>query len=244
MASPANGSLAAPGTTKPTDWVELLNTGAAPTSLGGWVLSEGGQEGGKGGGRWQLPPVDLPPGGYLVLIGVGGAGADNASQVEEGPGGIRLLPVPGLKLGAGGKALTLSQPDGRVASSTGEVIRQRPGVSFGLPAGAAPGSPPTFLQLPTPGAANSPAKPAGPFIFEVTRTPDGTTPPGQPLVVSARVAPNGAPPQSVELVWRVNYAPEQRAPMAAAAQAPGKQRRDGASPKRESLGGKAVVLTW
>jgi hypothetical protein len=71
MASPANGSLAAPGTTKPTDWVELLNTGAAPTSLGGWVLSEGGQEGGKGGGRWQLPPVDLPPGGYLVLIGVG-----------------------------------------------------------------------------------------------------------------------------------------------------------------------------
>ena len=49
-------------------------------------------------------------------------------------------------------------------------IRQQAGVAFGVPGPAAPAARAaaayTYLQVPTPGAANGAAKPEGPFIFK------------------------------------------------------------------------------
>ena len=66
-AGPAPPAQASPPPRQPSDWVELLNAGAAPASLGGWTLVAG-DPGSKMADRWQLPAVDVPPGGYVVLI--------------------------------------------------------------------------------------------------------------------------------------------------------------------------------
>jgi hypothetical protein len=172
--APAPGAVVAlPGaapSAPQSDWVELLNPGSSPVSLEGWTLEAGT---GAKADRWKLPAAELPAGGYLVLLdGKAGAagGAAATAAVVEGAGSIKLLPIDGFKLSKGGDPLTLLRPDGGTASATGAVVHQLEGVSFGLPAGAqaaeAAGPPQyTFLQQPTPGAPNSAARPAGPFIF-------------------------------------------------------------------------------
>ncbi|KAI8471595.1 MAG: coth protein-domain-containing protein [Monoraphidium minutum] len=214
-ASASSGALASPATGEPSDWAELHNLGPAPANLGGWVLVAG-EPGARGADRFELPPVELPAGGFLVITEAADGAA--APQAADGPGGARLLPLPGFAVSRRGERLSLLRPDGSTAYTTGEVVAQQEGVSFGLPAGAPPGAAPTFLLRPTPGAANSAAKPSGPLIYSTARTPDGYTPPGASLTITARVGPGGpgGAVAGVTLLWRVNYGPEQRTPMAPA----------------------------
>ncbi len=44
-----------------SDWIELKNTDAAPVNVGGWFLADSEEQ-------WQLPSVDIPAGGYLVVF--------------------------------------------------------------------------------------------------------------------------------------------------------------------------------
>jgi hypothetical protein len=50
------------------DWIELFNPGTEPITLDGWFLSDNpGQP-----GRWALPPVTIPPRGFLTFDEVTG----------------------------------------------------------------------------------------------------------------------------------------------------------------------------
>jgi hypothetical protein len=207
------------------DWVELLNASPAPVDLAGWALEAGGKNKGE---AWVLPAVQLPAGGYIVLIG-GGKGArargglgsweaaggtaraggragpwgegrlaaalrprgsvlsaggqcrklllprplrrtrrtlnrarrepyyaqrprpskgnSTAARPVAGPGGVQLLPLEGLKLGAKGEPLALKRPGGAVASATGELVRRAGSAvrlfidGLGLPTAGRPAGP-------------------------------------------------------------------------------------------------------
>lgn len=92
---------AEPGRDAPYEWVELVNTGAAPVSLEGWSIEDTAR-------RDLLPAVIVPPGGYVVLSG-GSAAL---------PPGVVAVPLPGGDIGNGlgndGDLLRLVAPDGTV----------------------------------------------------------------------------------------------------------------------------------
>jgi len=50
-------------------------------------------------------------------------GDGSSGSAVEGAGGVKLLPLNGLKLDRAGEPLTLRQPDGSIASTTGDVVR-------------------------------------------------------------------------------------------------------------------------
>jgi hypothetical protein len=50
------------------------------------------------------------------------AGNSSDAQVAEGPGGVLLLPLQGLRISREGEPLTLVAPDGSVASTTGDDV--------------------------------------------------------------------------------------------------------------------------
>ncbi|MFC1485667.1 CotH kinase family protein [Candidatus Latescibacterota bacterium] len=50
-----------------SDWIEVVNTGGAPVSLGGYRLSDDPTE----PDRWLFPDIDLSPGGRLVVFASG-----------------------------------------------------------------------------------------------------------------------------------------------------------------------------
>ena len=49
------------------DWIELYNNGPTAVSLNGWKLSDDATNNAK----WVFPDVNIPPGGYLVLVADG-----------------------------------------------------------------------------------------------------------------------------------------------------------------------------
>src|SRR6185503_7830006 len=62
-----------------SDWIELHNPGPAGADLGGWFLTDDARERDK----WQIPPVVLAPGRYLVIFASGKDRGDGAFPGRE-----------------------------------------------------------------------------------------------------------------------------------------------------------------
>ena len=116
------------------DWIELKNNTEQTISLNGWYLSDSLQE----RKRWQIPDINLEPGGYTVIYTANGAVDDDKSMAS-------------FSIAASGETICLSDPNGcRVDSfETGTI---RAGSSAGRSQTAEAER--VFFSVPTPGKAN------------------------------------------------------------------------------------------
>ena len=184
-----------------SDWIEIHNFGAAPVNLGGWHLTDRADKLDK----WQFPSVVVPAGGYLLVF----ASNQNEDDYIDAGGFLHT----NFSLSAGGEFLGLVQPDGLtvVHSFAPEFPPQVTDISYGL---ASELMTIGFFTSPTPGTAN-PAKPStlGPFISNVTDSPQPSPGDSDDLVISAQIAALANPVASVTLHYRVMFGAEQAVPM-------------------------------
>jgi CotH kinase protein/Chitobiase/beta-hexosaminidase C-terminal domain/Lamin Tail Domain len=131
------------------DWVELHNNGASAVSLAGWALSDDPSEPAK----WIFPSVEIPAGGYVVVI------CDGLDITAPAPGGFLHS---SFSLDADGETVGLYEPGGTLVSAMGGPIRHLPFHSLALDGGGAQ----AYSATPTPGSAN-----AGAFFTGITATP-------------------------------------------------------------------------
>jgi hypothetical protein len=132
------------------EWVEIVNDGAAPAELGGYVLVDVG-------GETLIPSATLAPGGFALLV--------NEAFVEDGdydpkpaPSAL-ILRVPELGqmgLSNAGEPLTLRDAEGGVVSRFPSSPKPKAGMSV---ARRDPGAPDALLQAftvatPSPGRPN------------------------------------------------------------------------------------------
>lgn len=119
------------------DWIELRNTTASAVNAQGWRLTD---EVGNPG-KWTLPSVSVPAGGYLVIF---------ASGKDRRVAGSNLH--TNFRLSNGGEYLALVEPDGETVATVfaPQFPPQANDVSYGLDAAGAR----VFFASPTPGAAN------------------------------------------------------------------------------------------
>lgn len=134
------------------EWVEILNDGTIPAELGGHVLIDVG-------GETILPPGEIPPGGFALIVNPLFIAEDGVDPAPD-PGAI-LFRVD--KLGHGGlsnsgEPLSLRDPNGVVISRSPVGPKTKAGMSLARITPAAPdmekGS--FSLAAPTPGRANAP----------------------------------------------------------------------------------------
>ncbi|GIW18661.1 MAG: hypothetical protein KatS3mg064_1818 [Tepidiforma sp.] len=148
-----------PGRDAPFEWVEIVNTGAEPVDLAGWVIADASASD-------TLPAAVIPPGGYAVIAG--------ASAVL--PADVPVVRVPDGEIGNGlgntGDLLRLRDPAGRTVDE----------VSFGTRTDVFDPPLPAPEAGETIGLRDSAAEPA-PENWAVTLRPT----PGQPNVFAAAV---------------------------------------------------------
>jgi len=120
------------------DWIELHNTGAQPISLAGWSLTDDPAAPAK----WRFPEVEVPAGGYLVVI------ADGKEPTGPASGFLHT----NFSLDRDGEYVGLRDASGALVSEIAPGFpRQTPFHSYERDAGGAY----RYSDLPTPGAANS-----------------------------------------------------------------------------------------
>jgi hypothetical protein len=134
------------------EWVEILNDGAQPAELGGYVLIDVG-------GETILPPGTLPPGGFALIVNQAFLEDDGVDPAPE-PGSL-VVRVPKLGhsgLSNTGEPLSLRDPSNVVISRSPVGPKTKAGMSLARISPAAPdnqkGS--FILGPPTPGRANAP----------------------------------------------------------------------------------------
>jgi len=120
------------------DWIELRNAGATPQNLVGWSLTDDRDV----PGRWQLPDVTIPAGGFLVVFA---SAKDRSAAGSELHSNFSLSRV-GEYLGLFNNELPRAEVDGLAPT----YPEQRGDYSFGRDSGGAWG----YFSTPTPGAAN------------------------------------------------------------------------------------------
>lgn len=151
------------------EWVELVNYGTEPVSLGGWQIGDARD-------LDAIPPVEVAPGGYLLVAAPSAALPAGALVVHLSDGAI------GAGLNNEGDAVRLIAPDGALVDA----------VSFGAdtsifePAPAAPGRGET-LGIRVPGADPEPSN------WAVTPAPTPGLPNVFPMSESGREAAEGTP---------------------------------------------------
>ena len=184
-----------------SDWIEIHNLGAAAVNLGGWHLTDRSDNLDK----WEFPSVVIPAGGYLLVF--------SSNQNEDDYIDAGGLLHTNFSLSAGGEYLGLVQPDGLtvVHSFAPEFPPQVTDISYGLASDLITIG---FFTSPTPGTAN-PATPStlGPFISNVTDSPQPSPGDSDDLVISAQVDALANPIASVTLHYRVMFGAEQAVPM-------------------------------
>lgn len=131
------------------EWVEIMNDGRATAALGNYSLADTS-------GAEPLPPGELLPGEYALLVGDDYA-ADDGVDVPPAPGTqlvrLRRLSADGFK--NDGEELRLLGPDGRVLSSVPATPAPKPGRSLARVRPSASDVPASFaLVVPTPGRGN------------------------------------------------------------------------------------------
>lgn len=138
MAANASGKTDADGDT--SDWIELHNRGKTAVDLEGWCLTDDPLD----RARWCFPTVSMAPQAYLVVFASGKPTTQTDSELHAS-----------FKLKATSDYLALIRPGGKIASELAPYPDQEKDVSFGLIGTGEAG----FLSRPTPGAANSEARP-------------------------------------------------------------------------------------
>ncbi|MCH2064922.1 MAG: lamin tail domain-containing protein [Roseibacillus sp.] len=124
------------------DWIELYNEQESTLNLDGWFLTDDPDELTK----WQFPPVEVSPNGYLLIVA---SGKDRAVAGEELHTNFELSSV--------GDYLALVKPDGVTIADQYAFGFQFPDVGFGYDRS---GSGQGFLT-PTPGVMNGSASQYG-----------------------------------------------------------------------------------
>lgn len=129
------------------DWLELYNPDSTAVNLNGWYLTDSSANKTK----WQFPAVTITERGYLVLFASGKNRRDPGARLHTN-----------FELDADGDYLALIKPDGKTVAHefTPQYPKQQANVSFGYAPGTPPGNP-VYLSRPTPGVANSDARPLG-----------------------------------------------------------------------------------
>ena len=97
------------------DWIEIQNTATLALSTSGWFLTDNREN----LNRWQLPNIEIPAGGYLVVFA---SGKDRAGSP----------PHTDFQLEADGEYLALVAPDGSTVATEINFPRQRTDISFGI----------------------------------------------------------------------------------------------------------------
>jgi hypothetical protein len=134
------------------EWVEIVNDGAIPAELDGYVLVDVG-------GETPLPAATLPPGGFALIVNEAFM-EDDGYDPRPAPSTL-LLQVPKLGqtgLSNAGEPLMLRDAEGSVVSRFPAGPRAKAGLSV---ARREPGAPDALLQAftvgtPTPGRPNEP----------------------------------------------------------------------------------------
>ena len=123
------------------DWLELYNPDSAPVNLGGWYLTNKAAS----PTAWQIPPVTLAPGAYLVLFCSG----KNYTDPTQ-------LMATNFNLPAAGGYVALVEPDGRTVASAYSYPAQYSDVSYGVTQPTNPAEAPQvgYFAAATPGATN------------------------------------------------------------------------------------------
>lgn len=150
------------------DWIELHNTGPSPVNLEGWSLSDNPNRPNKA----ILPPLEIAPGGFLLLL---------ASGLESAPAGSTQHHLP-FSLSSSGETLFLARPDGEVA----DQVTFGPQSRFHTYARRADGSW-GFSPVSTPGFPNPGSLLDGPVL------PPEVSPPGGFHDAAVSVVLTGAP---------------------------------------------------
>lgn len=196
------------------DWVELQHAGDAPLALQGWKLAQGSQL--QRSCEFTPATASVPPAAFvLVYVSSDQSKLANATKAPPPAGAkgavivscnMALKPSP-LALLAPGQA-----PTATPASRIGPPLPlQLANVSFGLPAAGYSGPARyTYLESPTPGAANTGPRAVGPFILSVSRAVGPQPMPGEDVPVNITVLPNLADVKSVQLVYVIGFGKEQR----------------------------------
>lgn len=134
------------------EWVEILNDGAMPAELGGYVLIDVG-------GETILPPGALLPGSFALIVNQTFIEDDGVDPAPE-PGSlvVRVPKLGHVGLTNAGEPLSLRDPSGVVISRSPVGPKTKAGMSLARISPAAPdmqkGS--FILGPPTPGRANAP----------------------------------------------------------------------------------------
>jgi hypothetical protein len=132
------------------EWVEIVNDGAAPADLGGYVLVDSG-------GETPLPSATLAPGAFALLVNETFVAADGVDP--EPAAGTLILRVPHLGkngLSNAGEALSLMDAGGAVVSRFPATPKPKAGRSVARLAPAAPDDVPSSFAIatPSPGGTN------------------------------------------------------------------------------------------
>jgi hypothetical protein len=147
-----NEALAWPlGPSPDQEWVEIVNDGPAPASLGGYLLL-------VGSGATPLPVATLKPGAFALVVDDSYLAA-GGPDVEPAPGTL-LLRVPHLGkkgLSHTGVALTLLDGDGNTVSSFPAKPKPKQGSSVARKVPSAPDALASSFALatPSPGRTNT-----------------------------------------------------------------------------------------
>jgi hypothetical protein len=134
------------------EWVEIVNDGAVPAELGGYVLVDVG-------GETPLPSVTLAPGGFALIVNE--AFVEDNDYDPKPASSAQILRVPELGhagLSNAGEPLTLRDAGGVAVSRFPSGPSSKAGMSV---ARRYPGAPDALLQAftvakPTPGRTNEP----------------------------------------------------------------------------------------
>ncbi len=102
-----------------SDWIEIQNQGAVTVNLDGWHLSDDAGD----LRQWRFPPVELLPGGYLLVFASGKDRAVAGSQLHTN-----------FRLDKGGEFLGLVAPGGvePIHAYAPAYPAQRTGISYGF----------------------------------------------------------------------------------------------------------------
>src|ERR1041385_8012472 len=125
-----------------SDWLEIHNPAGAPTSIGGWFLTDNPDDRTK----WQFPETNIAANGYLVLFA--------SSHDRRSPG----APLhTNFRLAQDGGYVALVRPDGSIATEFGSATTPYPPQSTDLSYGLTTNIPPAekYFTTPTPGGPNA-----------------------------------------------------------------------------------------
>jgi hypothetical protein len=178
-----------------SDWIEIHNPDATPLSLAGYHLTDNPGNLNK----WSFPAVTINPGAYLVVFASSKNRINPAGQLHTD-----------FSLSSSGEFLALVSPNGTtIVSSFGpRYPEQFMNESYGYVAG---GTELQYFTTPTPGAANTGGRRAGPIFDDATKNPP--QPAAGPLTVTARVRNANSAVSVVRLYYRRMFAPEAMLPM-------------------------------